>query len=262
MEFKDIASGIKEFDSDKGTFVGLAAAYNNVDLGNDLIEPGAFVRTIKNADFEVPLCWQHDMRTPIGMGRLEDTPRGLKVHGTLNLNTQTGMHAYELMKPMAGFKRAPVRGLSIGYESVKSTMVDGVRHLKECKLYEVSPVTVGMNPQATISRVKQFEYDNDVDSLREQVALLIQAVQSIKATLATKGISCNDPDVFHSLAAYDLARLGTEDGNPPDVSSLTPGAEPRHLLELLGELRSYMEKSSNVRGSNCCEPQDRMGEGP
>jgi uncharacterized protein len=47
-----------------------------------------------------------------------------------------------------------LRGLSIGYDTVRSTMKDGVRHLHELKLYEVSVTAFPMNQLATISAVK------------------------------------------------------------------------------------------------------------
>ena len=45
-------------------------------------------------------------------------------------------------------------GLSIGFDQVKSKVVDGVRHLSELRLWEVSLVTFGANPQALVTAVK------------------------------------------------------------------------------------------------------------
>ena len=41
MEQRDFNLKIKSLD-DAGTFVGMGAVYDNVDLGNDVIDPGAF----------------------------------------------------------------------------------------------------------------------------------------------------------------------------------------------------------------------------
>ncbi len=45
MERKRFSLKIKSVD-ETGTFTGLGAAYNNVDLGGDQIMPGAFSRTL------------------------------------------------------------------------------------------------------------------------------------------------------------------------------------------------------------------------
>ena len=50
-----------------GSFTGSLAVYNNVDLGGDLIEAGAFTKTIKEHGDHVPLLWQHKADVPIGM---------------------------------------------------------------------------------------------------------------------------------------------------------------------------------------------------
>ena len=52
---------IKSLSAD-GSFEGLAAVYGNVDLGGDVIEPGAFNKTLAEKNFEVPILWQHDMQ--------------------------------------------------------------------------------------------------------------------------------------------------------------------------------------------------------
>ncbi len=82
---------IKSVD-DTGTFTGLGAAYNNVDLGGDKIVPGAFTRTLA-AGKQFPLLWQHDPSSPIGTCKVTDTPQGLHVEGTLLLQDPTAQKA-------------------------------------------------------------------------------------------------------------------------------------------------------------------------
>ena len=47
-----------------------------------------------------------------------------------------------------------LKGLSIGYDAVRSVMKDGVRLLQEVKLYEVSTTAFPMNEMATVTSVK------------------------------------------------------------------------------------------------------------
>ena len=132
-----------------GSFEGLLAVYNNVDLGGDLIEPGAFTKTIKDHGNEIPLLWQHKTDEPIGMLTLTDGPAALSVKGQLLMESPVAKSAYLLMKANI------VRGLSIGFDTVKDAMDGAVRHLKEIRLWEGSIVTFPMNPAAMVTTIKQ-----------------------------------------------------------------------------------------------------------
>src|ERR1700722_6035802 len=96
MERRDFNLKIKSID-DAGTFVGLGAVYGNVDLGNDVIDPGEFTRTL-SAGKAWPVLWQHDPSNPIGHAKIPDTPQGLQVAGTLVLSDPTALKAYRFMK--------------------------------------------------------------------------------------------------------------------------------------------------------------------
>jgi len=134
--------------TEAGTFVGLASVFSNVDLGGDVVAPGAFTRTLQAKGNEVPVLYQHDLRQPIGLGRLTETHAGLQIEGQLVLSVTKAREAYDLMKAKV------LKGLSIGYDTVKFNIKDGVRHLTELKLFEVSLVTIPMNELATVSAVK------------------------------------------------------------------------------------------------------------
>lgn len=148
----------KEFKyavSEEGTFEGLLATYNNIDLGGDLIEPGAFQKTIQENGPVVPLLWQHDTRQPIGSLTLTDTPEGLAVKGKILIDTPIGDYAYKTLR------ESIIRGLSIGYDTIKSVWEGPVRHLKEIRLWEGSIVTFGMDPKALIASVKRARETKD-----------------------------------------------------------------------------------------------------
>ncbi len=131
-----------------GSFTGSLAVYNNVDLGGDLIETGAFTKTIKEHGDQVPLLWQHKPDMPIGMLTLVDGPDALSVKGQLLMDLPAAKNAYLLIKARI------VRGLSIGFDTVKDAVDQGVRHLKEIRLWEGSIVTFPMNEMAQITSVK------------------------------------------------------------------------------------------------------------
>jgi uncharacterized protein len=158
VERHDFSLKIKSLD-DAGAFVGLGAVYGNVDLGGDVIDPGAFSRTL-SAGKSFPVLWQHDASSPIGHCKITDTPQGLQVAGTLMLTDPTAQKAYTFMK--AGV----VKGLSIGYETLQSTMDGDIRHLTELKLWEISCVTFPMNESAQVTGVKAVSSDDLVMHLK------------------------------------------------------------------------------------------------
>lgn len=145
---------IKDISAD-GTFEGILSPYGNVDGGNDVVEAGAYAKTLKDQGNTRPMLWQHKSDTPIGQLTLEDRADGLWCKGQLLLADSMAQRAYLFIK--AGI----VKGLSIGFESVKDAVEGGVRHLKEIKLYEGSIVTFPMNEMALITSVKRIGESKD-----------------------------------------------------------------------------------------------------
>ncbi|UWZ84645.1 HK97 family phage prohead protease [Occallatibacter riparius] len=153
--------------SEDGTFEGMLSPYNNVDDGGDVVEPGAFTKTLQENGSTVPMLWQHKADCPIGELELKDTADGLACSGKLLLEIPEAKKAYLLMKAKI------VKGLSIGYDAIKAQVVDGVRHLKEIRLWEGSVVTFPMNTLAGVTDVKaQREEKGDFnEELHEQQML-------------------------------------------------------------------------------------------
>jgi uncharacterized protein len=137
-----------------GTFTGLASTYGNVDQGGDEVVPGAFTKTLRDATGPFPVLMVHDVAEQIGYADLEDSKAGLVVKGKLVLETEKARQAFELMKARA------LRGLSIGYDSIRSTMKGTVRQLLELKLYEISVTPFPMNELATVTIVKDTKADD------------------------------------------------------------------------------------------------------
>lgn len=147
MEQRGFKFEVKSID-EQGIFEGYAAVFGNIDLGGDVIEPGAFKKTLQENP-RMPILWQHNPTEPIGV-TLEayEDGKGLRVKGQLNLETTRGREAYALLKQGA------LKGLSIGYDSVKEAWEGTKRILKEIRLWEWSLVTFPMNPLAQIEAVK------------------------------------------------------------------------------------------------------------
>lgn len=136
-----------------GRFSGYGAVFNNVDVYNERILPGAFAETLSEAKARgrMPaMLWQHNPTQPIGLWRsMREDERGLYVEGEL-ADTQLGREAYSLLKLGA------LSGLSIGFSVTKEQINrdENIRDLVAINLWEVSPVTFPANTEARVSQVK------------------------------------------------------------------------------------------------------------
>lgn len=144
MERKTLELEIKSIEED-GTFEGYANAYDVVDLGGDLVESGAFAKSISEHP-SVPIMFEHN--DLVGSGVLQDTPSGPFIKGRLSLAVQKARDVYEFIKSGALTK------LSIGWMPVKSRKGGDIRRVTEGRIFEVSLVAVPMNELATITAFK------------------------------------------------------------------------------------------------------------
>jgi len=138
----DFAFELKSLD-DEGKLEGYAAVFGNLDQHGDIIEPGAFTKTIKETGGQVPILYQHDRYEPIGVStELTQDRHGLYVKGQLNMEVQRARETRALLNQGA------MQGLSIGYRTVKKAYEGSARKLQELALKEFSPVTFPANPLA------------------------------------------------------------------------------------------------------------------
>lgn len=149
FEFKDAP--------EKGIVSGHAAVFNNIDLAFDIIEEGAFKRTIKSNQ-NWPILKDHDPRNKIGFNlEAKEDSKGLLIKEQLNLETQMGREVFSLAKQAheVGGKDA----LSIGFNVIKGEPDmenPTIRRIKEIKMWEHSHVTFPANLEAYSVAVKDW----------------------------------------------------------------------------------------------------------
>ncbi|WP_122518661.1 HK97 family phage prohead protease [Pseudomonas viridiflava] len=167
---------------DAGNFEGYAAVFNNVDLGDDVILPGAFTRVKTTRGGKLKLALYHDLTRLVGSADYTQDDHGLLLKGKVNLAVSYARDAYELMKSEI------LDSMSIGFNTIKADFEERagrrVRIIKEAELWEASFVPFGMNPEAQVLTVKSdirlFE-----NALRERMGLS----QKEAATVASLGYS-------------------------------------------------------------------------
>jgi uncharacterized protein len=166
---------LKELSED-GSFTGIASVYGVEDLGGDVIDKGAFSKTIKENE-TIPILFQHDAREVIGEGSVKEWQGKLLLTARLDMTDPVAVKAHSKMKAKL------IKGLSIGFSTIKSTWADVegrmIRHIQELKLWEVSVVTFPMLPGAQVTRVKSAEED------QATIAALKEQIRALEAKLAT-----------------------------------------------------------------------------
>lgn len=146
---------IKSAEAD-GTFSGYAAVFGNIDLGYDVIEPGAFKSAKTTTDGKLRIAIDHNLKQLAGKASFRQDDKGLWVEGQLSLGVSYVKDAYQLMRD------GVLDGLSVGFDIMR----DGadyeersgkfVRVIKAAQLWEFSLVAFGMNPLAKVETVKSI----------------------------------------------------------------------------------------------------------
>ena len=185
MEIKAIAFDDSQVDMQERTFKGYASTFGNVDEVGDIIEAGAFSKSIQERGPEgtkqIKVLWQHN--EPLGMPTvmMEDS-KGLYVEGKIS-KTRLGDEALELMRD------GVVDRMSIGFSIPmgKSMWDDSmqVRRIKEVKLFEFSPVTFPANEMAMVTGVKNLKLIRQLASggqlSKEELKALAEMLPELQA---------------------------------------------------------------------------------
>lgn len=148
---------LSDIDENLGVVSGYGSIFGNVDSDMDIIEKGAYKRTLKNNGNRVKYIYNHQIDKPIGrMKELVEDEKGLKFTAEIP-KTTFGKEVLELMKYEV------INENSVGIQVLKDdyNKDDGIRSIKEVKLYEISAVTLAANDQAKILEVKGKTDDSD-----------------------------------------------------------------------------------------------------
>lgn len=148
---KNIDVKEKDIDETTGEFEGFASKFGMPDAVDDVIEKGAFTRTLANKGAQRPLLWQHNPSDPIGKGIHEETNEGLRIIGKCNMGVQKGREGIALLKAK------DINGLSIGFNiERKDDADDGKRFIKEINLWETSIATFQCLEPAQVDEVRSL----------------------------------------------------------------------------------------------------------
>lgn len=143
--------------NDGNTLIGYASTFGNVDLGGDVVMPGAFTKSTTAINAKgggIPLLADHVAETASVLGTINgafEDDHGLVIKARISQAPSAQDTAVKL-------REGHLSKLSIGYETMNDSYEDRdgvkVRLLEDVKLWETSVVVFPMNPEATVSRMK------------------------------------------------------------------------------------------------------------
>lgn len=144
---------IKGMDDDQRVISGLATSPVPDRVG-DIVEPMG----VKFSN-PLPLLWQHQHDKPIGHVVFDKpTKKGITFTATLPKIEEPGPLKDLVDMAWQSIKAKLVRGVSIGFRSLKHAYIDGGGvHFQESEVYELSAVTIPMHQLATIQNVKAMD---------------------------------------------------------------------------------------------------------
>tara|TARA_Y100000592_G_scaffold36158_1_gene57367 strand:- start:13 stop:723 length:711 start_codon:yes stop_codon:yes gene_type:complete len=195
---------ISDIDENLGIVKGYGSVFGNVDSDKDIIEKGAYRRTIKNNGSRIKYLYQHDITKPIGkMKELYEDDKGLVFVAEIP-KTTFGNEVLELMR------YGVIDENSVGIMPVKKDYKeDGVRIIKEAKLYEISAVTIAANDEAKILEVKGEV--NNIDYLSKRFDNLIKVIRKGNVSDDLGYLIEYELEVLKSLIARDNTHQSDEE---------------------------------------------------
>lgn len=160
MIFKGVGIDPNLVDENEGIVEGYGSIFGNVDSDGDIIVKGAYTKTLMENGPRVRYVNQHRIDQPLGKFEvLMEDEIGLKFQARVPLTT-LGKDVLLLMKS------GVLNENSVGILPIQKEYTnDGIRLLKEVKLYEISCVTLAANPMALITNAKG-ELDTDLYAKR------------------------------------------------------------------------------------------------
>lgn len=198
---------------------GYGAIFGNVDSYEDIIEKGAFSKTLSENKGRIAFCYQHEIDEPIG--KIEDIKED---NIGLWLRVRISDACEEIKTKL---KEGILKEMSVGFQTIVSQYDENtdIRTIKEVKLWEVSLVTIAANPLAVVMQLK---------SLQEKEDYIERCFDALIDNTQNKN---NKFDLL-KLKSLVLSNLPKEDSNPiPQVKE-----EPKEVKKAGVTLSKFIYK--------------------
>lgn len=243
MKIKNQVVKIKAGPDDgltEGQFSAYASVFGNEDSYGDVVVRGAFAADLKRweeSGSPIPLLFGHNLSDPdFNLGHVTsavEDDHGLLVTAQLDLENSKAVQTYRLLKGRR------INQMSFAYDVIDGGAVtkDEKTHyeLRELKVYEVSVVPIGANPETEILSVKAatgalLSKAGRVISAKNETALrsaheqLLVAADEIKNVLSAIDAAGNNQE---KASGSTEAKSGASDEEPAGAKSSVSDEEPK-----------------------------------
>jgi uncharacterized protein len=248
-EEKSLSFELKAADTETNVIEGYAATFGgSPDSYGDIIQKGAFTKTLKERGTQIKFLWQHNWNELIGrIIDAKEDDKGLFIKVKIS-DTQRGREVMTLIKDQALDK------MSIGYRTIQYDYDrdTSIRTLKEVQLFEVSAVTFPANESAVITGAKNQTVGADLTKgFADFVNVIVEEVKAGR-TISEK----TKTQIINAIGGLEAAHtslktlLDSVDGTDPeedDEEEKRQQAEQerkeREAIELADLIKSFTEKT-------------------
>lgn len=261
---------IKAVNEDERIITGIASTIE-VDRMGDIVEP-------KGAVFKLPLplLWQHNSREPIGeVTEAKVTNSGIEITAKIAKVDEPGKLKELLDFAWQCIKNKLVRGLSIGFDALEYTYIEGTYGLRfiSWEWLELSAVTIPANAEATIQTVKALDAEQQAASGHRRAVLRSSTQPGASGTPRAKARSSASTsmktraekilDIKASRAAA-LEKLNKLNDDVPDGELMSPEAaeECKDLEVEIKAFNSELERLERLEALNKSAATPVRGETP
>ncbi len=208
LDFKDISGGVVDVDAKNRVVTGYLSTFGNVDSHNDIVEKGAFTKSLNENRDRIFFLNQHNFNQPHGkFAVLREDAKGLYFESDPLINTTYSDDAIKL------YEAGIMTEHSIGFITLNSVdeIIDSkqIRKIKEVKLYEGSNVTIGANSSAQFMGLKNMTV-KDVD---EKIKKIINYIR--KGNISDDGFRLLELSLKElQLHSYNLGKKSLNEPKP------------------------------------------------
>ena len=229
MIYKNTSLPVADVDESKGIVTLYASAFGNVDSDGDIIEKGAFSKTIQERGPQSPRprikhLFQHDRYNPIGTPiTMVQDENGLLIDSKVS-DIRDGDY-------LKLYRDGVITEHSIGFEIIKSELAENKEYqvIKEVKLWEYSSVTWGANENTPVVGMKSEMKAEFASELLGRLSKLNNVLRNGDYTDETFKL------IEHEVSDIEKALKSLVSVSEPDQSTQATN-EPMDLLTIWNNL--------------------------
>lgn len=243
---------IKQMDEDKRELTGIATT-PETDRAGDIVEPDGAKYSLP-----IPFLWQHDTTQPIGhVVAAKVNKAGIEVKVKLAKIDEPGRLKDRLDEAWQSIKLGLVRGLSIGFQSIEHSFIEGSYGIRwiAWDWLELSAVTIPANADASIATIKSIDAQALAASGRTKPKAVVRLSQPAGAS-ANKSRLMKEPQSmniqeqiksFEATRAAKVARLNEITEKAVEAGRSKDASEKEEFDSLTDEIKSIDEELKDLK---------------